>query len=59
MIISMGIKLESYGRITIPKYMLKEMQLKTGNIVGLYFVEDHITLNNPLLDIMKAARQEE
>ena len=51
--ISEGTKIMSYGRIEIPKYMRKEMELKTGDLVVLHFEDDHITLYNPYLEIAK------
>ena len=53
MIITDGTKLMSYGRIEIPKYMRKDMELKTGDRVMLYFQDDHITLYNPVLELKK------
>ena len=53
MIITEGTKLMSYGRIEIPKYMRKDMELKTGDRVTLFFQDDHITLYNPVLELKK------
>ena len=53
MIYLTSIRLMPYGRIEIPKDMRKDMKLKTGDRVLLYFEDDRVTLMNPVLEIEK------